>query len=242
MAIKRSCHKRLKKPQKPKQQTGWVWFLFFSDAVLLFLYYIKLSPHKGLYSDAEFWTHISQRTLEHLSMDIWQYAKNKQLCRRLITAQHKISVSKMHPNIWNLMFLLTKKKEKVWCQMRRHINKQKLIMLSTKDWKKQKKKKTKDFEDKCLGTIHKIKTVLLWFYITHFECIQIFCISLLHFATHFSYFIKSFEWMSPFYFSWFFIFYSTAALWWISYAVKVSAAKMCTVKLPRTCTNTAINV
>ena len=52
--------------------------------------------------------------------------------------------------------------------MRKWINKQKMFIL-----------RTKDFKDKSLGTTYKIKlaigTILPWIN-THFKCIQVFCI------------------------------------------------------------------
>ena len=91
----------------------------------------------------------------------------------------------------------------------------------------------KDFEDKCLGTTHKIKsvtfTILPWIY-TCFKCIQIFCVLqqiLFSFLVPFSCFIISILMTLFFHY---FNFYGKIALWLISYAMKMFAAKNTCIK------------
>lgn len=46
----------------------------------------------------EFWAHISQRALESLSIEMWQYAKSRQQCKRL--SQHNTkAATNVHPSI-----------------------------------------------------------------------------------------------------------------------------------------------
>lgn len=45
-----------------------VWFHFSIDKVLPFLYSVNLSPHKDVYGDPEFLTHVSCRILEQRSL------------------------------------------------------------------------------------------------------------------------------------------------------------------------------
>ena len=49
---------------------------------------------------------ISHRTLERLSADVGQSAKNKQQCGRL--SQCNTKLTNMHPSIWKLKHLLMK--------------------------------------------------------------------------------------------------------------------------------------
>lgn len=82
---------------------------------------LNLSPPNGLYSGAESWIHISHRTLEHLSRDMWQYAKKS------VEGFHNTIqcwVTRTHPSIWKMTPLLMNKenlakKEKVRCWIRR---------------------------------------------------------------------------------------------------------------------------
>lgn len=137
-----------------------VWFLFSSDALILFLHYINRSPHNGLYSGTEF--------APTFLTEFWN--AYQQTCENMLRTNKAYHSTTQISSIWNLIPLLMKeilvKKEKVWCQTRRHINKQKRCLILS----------TKGFEDKCLGTIRKMKSVLPSFYIPRFECIQIFCI------------------------------------------------------------------
>ena len=76
---------------------------------LPFLYYMNISPQNGLCNDAQYGTNISHITLECLSVDIWQYTKDKQHCGRL--SQHNIKLSyKYASSIWKLIPLLIKEK------------------------------------------------------------------------------------------------------------------------------------
>ena len=91
---------------------------FSIELVLPFLYCISFSSHNGLYGGEGFWTHIFHRTLQCLSMNVWQYTKNKQQCSKLSKCN-----TNMYLSIWKLISLLMKeetlvKKESVQCQMR----------------------------------------------------------------------------------------------------------------------------
>ena len=134
------------------------------------------------------------------------------------------SITNMHPSTWKSRLLLMKKK----CDAKRDEStskKKKIffkILLSIKD-----------FEDKCLGTTHKIKsvtfTILPWIY-TCFKCIQIFCVLqqiLFSFLVPFSCFIISILMTLFFHY---FNFYGKIALWLISYAMKMFAAKNTCIK------------
>ena len=123
------------------------------------------------------WTHISHTTLEHLSMDTWQYAKNKQQPCRSFQNTTQSSVTKMPLSIWKLTSLFTK--EEILAKKKKYNAEREDKSMSKKE--KYKMLWMKDLEDKCLDTAHKIKSiicaVLPWIY-THFQCIQIFCILL----------------------------------------------------------------
>jgi len=86
---------------------------------------------------------------------------------------------------------------------------------------------TKDFKDKCLGTIHKIKSVI-WQYCHEPKHILnafkyfIFCNKVFLLVFHIS--LHLFKWM--FFIFHDFIFYRRIALWLISYTMKMFAAKM----------------
>ena len=124
-------------------------------------------------SKVQSWTHISHRALERLSVDIWLHTKNELWYRGFHNAIQS-SVTNMPPSIWKLILLLTK--EEVLAKKKK---------CNAERWDKSTRKKlykilwTEDLEDKCLGTIHKIKSVicaaLSWIH-THFKCIQMFCI------------------------------------------------------------------
>lgn len=99
------------------------------------------------------------------------------------------SVTDMHPSIWKLILLLMMEEILVEKEKNAMLNKEKNQQVKIKCitlW-------AKDFEDKCLGIIHKIKSVpcrvLPWICTTHFECIQIFL----------NYLIKSFEFCYSFF-------------------------------------------
>lgn len=142
------------------------------------------------------------------------------------------------------------KKDKAWCQRRRRVNKQKKkksIMLWMKDFGFGFLALflIKYFEDKYLGTIHKIKSViwatLPWTYLCYI--FQIYS-NVLHFA------IQSFKFCHSFFMFHYipfndcpsfifhdFVFYGKIAWQWISYAAKTFVAKMLMTKLPRTSLN-----
>ena len=90
-----------------------VWLIKLLDSLVSFLYwhsapifyYINLNPQHGLYSNTEFWIHISHRILEFLINKHVTYAKNKYQCKRLLQCNTKL-IYKYASCIGKLMCLL----------------------------------------------------------------------------------------------------------------------------------------
>ena len=115
--------------------TGYVkWETVKSDRKALendnFLVYKSFGDLK-----AQSWICISYRTLECLSMNMEQYAKNKQLHRGFHKA---IQSSTVFRNWYLFQWKKFWQKVKVWYWMRRQINKQKTKSIKYYEWKTRK--------------------------------------------------------------------------------------------------------